>query len=59
VGDIRNPDDCRKATEGIEVVFKEAAFGTAPSSIKYPFTLNEVNVSVFLQMLVVMRVWMN
>ena len=59
VGDIRNMDDCRKAVEGIDFVFHEAALGSVPRSIKDPITSNEVNVSGFLQMLVASRVWMN
>ncbi len=55
VGDIRNQDDCRKATEGIAYVFHEAALGSVPRSIKDPITSNEVNVSGFLQMLVASR----
>jgi UDP-N-acetylglucosamine 4-epimerase len=55
VGDIRNPDDCRKATEGIEYVFHEAALGSVPRSIKDPITTNEVNISGFLNMLVASR----
>ena len=38
VGDIRNLDDCRKATEGVEYVFHEAALGSVPRSIKDPIT---------------------
>lgn len=30
VGDIRNLHDCRKAVEGIEYVFHEAALGSVP-----------------------------
>lgn len=55
VGDIRNPDDCHKAVEGIEYVFHEAALGSVPRSIKDPITSNEVNVSGFLHMLVAGR----
>lgn len=55
VGDIRNPDDCRKVTEGIEYVFHEAALGSVPRSIKDPITSNEVNVSGFLHVLVAGR----
>lgn len=55
VGDIRNPDDCRKAAEGIEYIFHEAALGSVPRSIKDPITSNEVNVSGFLHMLVAAR----
>ena len=55
VGDIRNMDDCRKATEGIDYVFHEAALGSVPRSLKDPITSNEVNVSGFLNMLVASR----
>ena len=55
VGDIRNLEDCNKATEGIEYVFHEAALGSVPRSIKDPITTNEVNVSGFLNMLVSSR----
>jgi UDP-N-acetylglucosamine 4-epimerase len=55
VGDIRNLDDCRVATEGIDFVFHEAALGSVPRSIKDPITSNEVNVSGFLNMLVASR----
>lgn len=55
VGDIRNMDDCRKAVEGAEYVFHEAALGSVPRSIKDPVTSNEVNVSGFLNMLVASR----
>ena len=32
VGDIRNLDDCRKATEGIDYLFHEAALGSRSAS---------------------------
>jgi UDP-N-acetylglucosamine 4-epimerase len=55
VGDIRNLDDCKKATEGIDYVFHEAALGSVPRSIKDPITSNDVNVTGFLNMLVAGR----
>jgi UDP-N-acetylglucosamine 4-epimerase len=55
VGDIRNMEDCRKATKEIDYVFHEAALGSVPRSIKDPITSNEVNVSGFLNMLVASR----
>ncbi len=55
VGDIRNLEDCHKATEGIEYIFHEAALGSVPRSIKDPITSNDVNVSGFLNMLVAAR----
>lgn len=55
VGDIRSLSDCHKATEGVEVVFHEAALGSVPRSISNPVATNEVNVSGFLNMLVASR----
>lgn len=54
-GDIRNLDDCLKATEEVEYVLHQAALGSVPRSIKDPITSNEVNVSGFLNMLVASR----
>lgn len=55
VGDIRNLSDCRKAVEGVDYVFHEAALGSVPRSIKDPITTNDVNISGFLNMLTVAR----
>lgn len=54
-GDIRNPEDCRKAVEGMDYVLHEAALGSVPRSIKDPVTSNEVNISGFLNVLVAAR----
>ena len=54
-GDIRNLDDCRKATENIDYVLHQAALGSVPRSINNPITSNDVNVSGFLNMLVASR----
>jgi UDP-N-acetylglucosamine 4-epimerase len=54
-GDIRNLDDCKKACEGINYVLHQAALGSVPRSINDPITTNDVNVSGFLNMLVVAR----
>ena len=50
-GDIRNFEDCRKAVEGIEYVFHEAALGSVPRSIKDPATSTDVNIGGFVKML--------
>ena len=55
VGDIRHPEDCRKAVAGVEYVLHEAALGSVPRSIQDPSTSNEVNVSGFLNMLIAAR----
>nr|WP_231876137.1 SDR family oxidoreductase [Mucilaginibacter sp. L294] len=54
-GDIRNPEDCNKATNGVTYVLHEAALGSVPRSISDPVTTNDVNVSGFLNMLVASR----
>lgn len=55
VGDIRNLEDCRKAVDGVEYVFHEAALGSVPRSINDPITTNDVNIGGFLNMLVASR----
>lgn len=54
-GDIRDLEVCQKAVEGVDYVLHQAALGSVPRSIKDPITSNEVNVSGFLNMLVVSR----
>lgn len=54
-GDIRNLDDCLRATNNIDYVLHQAALGSVPRSVKDPITSNEVNVSGFLNMLVASR----
>lgn len=54
-GDIRNFDDCKNAVIGVDYVLHQAALGSVPRSIKDPITSNDVNVSGFLNMLVVSR----
>lgn len=54
-GDIRRPEDCRKAVEGVDYVLHEAALGSVPRSINDPATTNEVNIGGFLNMLIASR----
>ena len=54
-GDIRNIDDCLKATNDIDYVLHQAALGSVPRSINDPITTNDVNVSGFLNMLIASR----
>ncbi|MDR3269530.1 MAG: NAD-dependent epimerase/dehydratase family protein [Tannerella sp.] len=54
-GDIRRPEDCRKACHGAEYVLHEAALGSVKRSVDDPATTNDVNVSGFLNMLVAAR----
>lgn len=55
VGDIRNIEDCKTATQNIDYVLHQAALGSVPRSIVDPITSNDVNVSGFLNMLVASR----
>ena len=55
VGDIRDLETCRKAVDGVDYVFHEAALGSVPRSIKDPITTNDVNIGGFLNMIVAAR----
>jgi UDP-N-acetylglucosamine 4-epimerase len=50
-GDIRNPDDCTKACEGMDMLCHQAAIGSVPRSIKDPIMTNDVNIGGFVNML--------
>jgi len=54
-GDIRNLEDCVRASEGVNYILHQAALGSVPRSINDPITSNDVNVSGFLNMLVAAR----
>jgi UDP-N-acetylglucosamine 4-epimerase len=54
-GDIRNPEACRQACAGVELVLHQAALGSVPRSIEDPLTSHEVNITGFLNMLVAAR----
>jgi UDP-N-acetylglucosamine 4-epimerase len=54
-GDIRDPDSCRRACDGVELVLHQAALGSVPRSIQDPITTNSVNIGGFLEMLVAAR----
>lgn len=55
VGDIRCPEDCRKAVAEVDYILHEAALGSVPRSIKDPATTNAVNIDGFLNMLLAAR----
>jgi UDP-N-acetylglucosamine 4-epimerase len=50
-GDIRNYNDCRKAVNGMDIVFHQAALGSVPRSIKDPVTSTDVNIGGFVKIL--------
>jgi UDP-N-acetylglucosamine 4-epimerase len=50
-GDIRNPETCMKAADGISHVTHQAALGSVPRSVKDPITSNDVNAGGFVNMI--------
>ena len=51
-GDIRDPEDCRKATQDVDYVLHQAALGSVPRSIEDPANTNSANITGFLNMLI-------
>jgi UDP-N-acetylglucosamine 4-epimerase len=54
-GDIRSPEDCRRAVDGVDFVLHQAALGSVPRSIEDPIKTNQNNIDGFLNMLVAAR----
>ena len=54
-GDIRDPETCLRACEGVDHVLHEAALGSVPRSIDDPLLTNSCNIDGFLNMLVAAR----
>lgn len=54
-GDIRDPDTCRKAVEGVDFVLHQAALRSVPKSLNDPLSYNEVNVTGTLNLLLTSR----
>jgi UDP-N-acetylglucosamine/UDP-N-acetylgalactosamine 4-epimerase len=54
-GNICNPDDCRKACEGVDHLFHQAALGSVPRSIQNPVATHNVNATGFINMLTAAR----
>ena len=55
VGDLRDADTLRRALQGVEVVFHEAAVASVPMSIEDPQTCFDVNVNGTLSLLLAAR----
>ena len=51
-GDIADPDVCRRACEGAELVLHQAALGSVPRSINDPLATHRANATGFVNMLV-------
>lgn len=54
-GDVRDPDTCRAACEGVEIVLHQAALGSVPRSLADPLASHTANVDGFLNMLLAAR----
>lgn len=50
-GDIRDLDTCMQATEGVDFVLHQAAWGSVPRSIEMPLLYEEINIRGTLNML--------
>jgi len=55
LGDITNPEDCRRACEGMTLLTHQAALGSVPRSIANPIATSDANTTGFLNMLVAAR----
>ena len=54
-GDISEPDVCRRACAGVDLVLHQAALGSVPNSMANPIGAHRSNVTGFLNMLVAAR----
>jgi UDP-N-acetylglucosamine/UDP-N-acetylgalactosamine 4-epimerase len=54
-GDIREPDACRAACAGVDLVLHQAGLGSVPRSMADPRTTHDVNVTGFINMLLAAR----
>ena len=50
-GDLRNPDDVKRATEGVEYILHEGAVPSVPRSVADPVTSNNSNITGTLNLL--------
>lgn len=54
-GDLRKPEDCRRACAGVEVVFHEGAVPSVPVSVEDPVTSHQANVDGTFNLLMAAR----
>ncbi|GMV96934.1 MAG: SDR family oxidoreductase [Phycisphaerae bacterium] len=54
-GDLRRPEDCRRACRGVEVVFHQGAVPSVPKSVADPATTHAVNVDGTFNLLMAAR----
>jgi UDP-glucose 4-epimerase len=54
-GDLRNPDDCRKAVAGVTYILHQGAIPSVPRSVADPFLTNASNIDGSLNLLLAAR----
>lgn len=54
-GDFRNPEDCKKAVQGVDYVLHQGALPSVPKSVEDPLNTNECNITGTLNILVASR----
>jgi UDP-glucose 4-epimerase len=54
-GDLRSPEDCARACDGIEIIFHEAALPSVPKSVLDPVTSHRSNIDGTLNLLMAAR----
>jgi nucleoside-diphosphate-sugar epimerase len=54
-GDMRRPEDCRRACDGVEVIFHEGAVPSVPRSVEDPRLTHEANVDGTFNLLMAAR----
>lgn len=54
-GDLRDPDACRRAVQGVDYVLHQGAIPSVQRSVEEPFTSNDANVNGTLNLLIAAR----
>lgn len=54
-GDIRHPETCQQAVNGVDYILHQAALGSVPRSLADPWNSHDSNVNGFLQLLIAAR----
>lgn len=54
-GDLRNPDDCRRACSGVSIIMHEGAVPSVPKSVEDPLTSHQANVDGTFNLLMAAR----
>jgi nucleoside-diphosphate-sugar epimerase len=55
VGDVRDPAALRRAVEGVDVIFHQAALRSVPRSVADPYSYHDVNVTGTMRLLLAAR----